>query len=85
MDYQDYLASWELRFGDADKGEYDCFIEKKRHKVKVHRLSEEEFGRHLKALNQASDDFDDAFKADCGDAMKKALEDAFEHEMVLLI
>lgn len=85
MEYQDYLDNWELRFEDADKGEYDYFINGKRHTAKLHRLSEEEFREHLKALNSASDDFDTAFKADCGDGMKKALADSFEHELALLI
>ena len=85
MDYSDYLENWELKFGDAETGEYDYWCEGKRHVAKVHRLNESEFNEHLKALHDASDAFDEGLKDDVGERMSKALRDETEHALMLLI
>ena len=85
MTYQDYLDNWELMFGEETSGEYAYYNHGRRYPVPVHRLSEKEFNEHLKALNVASDHFDEAFKADDSDGLDKALAESFPHELALLI
>lgn len=85
MTYQDYLDNWDSNFGVADTGEYASYHYGKRRLNDVHRLSEDEFNKHLKALNVASEHFDKALASDDGAGMDAALSESFPHELALLL
>lgn len=83
--YSEYLRNWEDRFGDDDVGDYEYYRGKERIPHQVRRLSQEQFDGHVAALAKANDGFKEALLADSDEGMERALEDAFPHQLVLLL
>ncbi|MBM3135535.1 MAG: hypothetical protein FJZ89_09705 [Chloroflexi bacterium] len=85
MTYQEYLKSWQERFGESAWGEYGFWSGGVYHPVPAHRLSETEFTQHVNGLEAASARFADArAKTDLA-GMDTALIDSLPHELALLI
>ena len=83
--YEDYLDSWEERFGDDLEGTYGYWLRGQHRPYPVRKLSKSKFETHRAALSAADDAFQKAIESGDHQAIEDTSNSIFPHDLELLL